>query len=150
MLGHGERKPSIPLKHVCVMVQRLLAEPNPESPLNTDAARMLSNDPEMYDRTVLMWVKTHAQGVYSYPPFDQKLEDLSMKCGDIEQALQLLTNTYWVYDDAEHAKGKEQLGDRSCAIMKGKLSFCCMILQTTNLSHFRKHDELLQTIDTLI
>lgn len=54
-------KPSLGLRHVCVSIRCLLIEPNPESALNEDAAKlMLDNYADYYARAKIM-TKIHAK-----------------------------------------------------------------------------------------
>jgi len=56
------RSPSYALEAACMQMQTLMREPNPFSPLNVGAARMMKRDNEMFERTAMVWTKHHANG----------------------------------------------------------------------------------------
>ncbi|XP_034248994.1 SUMO-conjugating enzyme UBC9-like [Thrips palmi] len=92
--------PSITLKGSCRIISMLLSEPNPNSPLNTDAARMMEDDEEMYNRTVLVWTKHFANGIHSFPPYDDMIERLCELNVSPRRAVGLLTNSRWEVEEA--------------------------------------------------
>lgn len=53
----GDWSPSLGIEQVLLSIHNLLSEPNPNDPLNTDAAYVLKNEPEAY----FMLVKSYCE-----------------------------------------------------------------------------------------
>ncbi|KAK3929345.1 Ubiquitin-conjugating enzyme E2 1 [Frankliniella fusca] len=87
--------PSITLYAACEVIQALMGEPNPDSPLNVDAACMMGKNREMYDRTALTWTKHFASGVHSYPPYEEMIQQVTELNGSKKAAIKLLTAASW-------------------------------------------------------
>ncbi|XP_034236436.1 ubiquitin-conjugating enzyme E2-17 kDa-like [Thrips palmi] len=92
--------PSYTLETACLCMQTLMRDPNPMSPLNVEAGRMMRRDQEMFERTVVMWTKIFAKGTHSYPDYEEKLSIISALNGDIAEALRALTSHSWDQHEA--------------------------------------------------
>jgi ubiquitin-protein ligase len=55
-------KPSVKMTEALVEIRELLYHPNPDDPLNTEAADFYRTDLKKYEKTVQEWTKKYAMG----------------------------------------------------------------------------------------
>jgi len=67
----GTWSPSLHLTAVCASLQSLLASPNPDDPLDADAAQQFLVDPAGFDATARGWTER-----YAMPPNDDTHDDM--------------------------------------------------------------------------
>mmetsp|Transcript_21159 Transcript_21159/g.56404 ORF Transcript_21159/g.56404 Transcript_21159/m.56404 type:complete len:244 (-) Transcript_21159:369-1100(-) len=53
--------PALTIERTLLSIASLLADPNPASPMDTEAAKLYTSDRDAYDRRVKLWVKKYAR-----------------------------------------------------------------------------------------